>query len=308
MMEIEFQELRGLKVRVRVVFLLLLTLQLTACRSTSGVASKSATQQYPVRGVVVSVNAADGEIELKHGEIPGLMEAMTMPYKVEDPAALSEVHPGDAITATIECERDAAGPLNLRLKNIVIVAQARPDYKPAVQYHVPAPGDAVPDFKLLNQSGRTIELKQFRGKVVALTFIYTRCPLQDYCPRMSQNFAVINKVLQADPKLRRETHLLSVSFDPTYDTPKMLTSYGQTYIGANPDQAFQHWDFAAPPLDQLPKMEQYFDVGVTPGESGTLQHSLSTVIIGKDGKVIAFWPTNDWSVDELLAKMKAAAG
>jgi protein SCO1/2 len=308
MMESEFWELRRLKVRVRVVCLLLLMLPLTACRSTSGMRGTNVTEHYPVHGVVVNLYPADGEIELKHGAISGLMEAMTMPYKVEDPAALSEMHPGDAITATIECERDATGPLNLRLKNIVIVAQARPDYKPAVQYNVPAPGDAVPDFKLLNQFGHTIEMKQFRGKVVALTFIYTRCPLPDYCPRMTQNFAVIDKALRADPKLSHETHLLSVSFDPAYDTPRMLKSYGETYIGANADAAFQHWDFAAPPTDELVKMEQYFDVGVTPGESGMLQHSLSTVIIGKDGKIVAFWPTNDWSVDELLAKMKAAAG
>ena len=292
--------------RIRVGWLLITMAALTACRSTSSGPAKSATQQYPVRGVVVSVDSADSEIELKHGTIPGLMEAMTMPYKVEDPAVLTEVHPGDAITATIEAEHDDAGPLNMRLKDVVVVAQARPDYKPTVQYHVPAPSDAVPDFKLLNQSGHMIEMKQFRGKVVALTFIYTRCPLLDYCPRMTQNFAVIDKALRADPKLSRETHLLSVSFDPTYDTPRMLKSYGETYIGANADAAFQHWDFAAPPVGELAKMEQYFDVGVTPGESGTLQHSLSTVIIGKDGKVVAFWPTNSWSVDDVLAKMKAA--
>jgi len=276
------------------------------CRSSSTGPVASATQQYPVRGVVVSMDPAHSEIELKHGAIPGLMEAMTMDYKVEDRAAISELHPGDAIAATLEAEHDAEGPVNMRLKEIVVVAQARLDYKPAVQYHVPAPGDAVPDFKLLNQSGHTIRLEQFRGKVVALTFIYTRCPLSDYCPRMSHNFAAIDQALQADPKLYGETHLLSVSFDPAYDTPKVLKSYGAATTGQYANETFQHWDFAAPPVVELPKMEQFFDVGVTPGESGTLQHSLSTVVIGKDGKVVVFWPTNDWSVDEVMAKVKAA--
>jgi protein SCO1/2 len=252
------------------------------------------------------VDASHQQISLTNEDIPGFMGPMTMEYRVTDPAAIGELHAGDKISATLldEGPSDAAGAMPLT--DVVILAQAKADYLPKVQYHVPAPGDVVPDFTLLNQSGRTIRISQFRGKVVALTFIYTRCPLSDYCPRMSRNFAVIDKALQADPKLYRETHLLSVSFDPAYDTPKVLKSYGAAITGRYAEETFAHWDFAAAPVAVLPKMEQFFDVGVTPGESGTLQHSLSTVVIGKDGKVVAFWPTNDWSVEELLAKMKAA--
>jgi protein SCO1/2 len=188
---------------------------------------------FPVRGVVLSSDPASGELALKHGAVAGLMPAMTMSYRLEDPSALTELHPGDMITATIVGDRSPDGPDNLRLRDIDIIAQARPDYKPAVQYHVPTPGDSVPDFKLLNQSDRVINLKQFRGKVLVLTFIYTRCPLSDYCVRMSHNFARIDKALEADPKLAAETHLLSVSFDPTYDTPKVLKSYGGAYTGSS---------------------------------------------------------------------------
>ena len=266
---------------------------------------KATSQSYPVRGVVVGTDPANGEVILKHDAIPGLMPAMTMPYHMEDPSALSELHPGDLITATLLADHDAAGPINLRLKDIVVVAQARPDYKPAVNYHVPAKGDEVPDFKLLNQSNRTIDLKQFRGKVVVMTFIYTRCPLADFCPRMSRNFAEIDKTLQSDPALYKNTHLLSVSFDPTYDTPKVLRSYGAAYTGKFTNETFQHWEFAAPSAD-LPSMEQFFDVGVTPVENGTLQHSLSTVVIGKDGKIVAFYPTNDWTPAQVLADIHSA--
>jgi protein SCO1/2 len=139
-----------------------------------------------------------------------------------------------------------------------------------------------------------------------MTFIYTRCPLSDYCPRMSHNFAEIDKALQ-NMRWYNDTHLLSVSFDPTYDTPKVLKSYGEAYTGQYTKATFDHWDFAAPAVAELPAMEQYFSVGVTPGEKGTLRHSLSTVVIGKDGKVVAFWPTNDWTVKEVLDKMVAAA-
>jgi protein SCO1/2 len=124
---------------------------------------------------------------------------------------------------------------------------------------------------------------------------------------MSRNFATIDKTLQADPALYKNTHLLSVSFDPTYDTPKVLRSYGGAYTGNYVNETFQHWDFAAPSVAELPAMEQFFDVGVTPGENGTLQHSLSTVLIGKDGKLAAFWPTNDWDVKDVLAEVKAAS-
>jgi protein SCO1/2 len=286
-----------------------ITLGVSGCRDTanSPAVSKNSPQQYPMRGVVVSTDPSDGEVLLKHDAIPGLMPAMTMSYRLDNPSALSELHPGDLITATLLADHDAVGPTNLRLKEIVVIAQARPDYKPTVNYHVPAKGDDVPNFTLLNQSGHKIDLKQFRGKVVVMTFIYTRCPLSDYCPRMSRNFATIDKTLQSDPALYKDTHLLSVSFDPTYDTPKVLRSYGAAYTGNYVNETFQHWDFAAPSVAELPSMEQFFDVGVTPGENGTLQHSLSTVVIGKDGKIFAFYPTNDWTPAEVLAEVHSAA-
>jgi len=281
------------------------SLILSGCNHRSASATASSTRQYPIRGTVVRVQ--DGQVELQHDAIPGLMEAMTMSYPVTDRAALSELHPGDKIVATMLADPSPQGPVNLRLSEIDIIAQARPDYVQTVQYHVPTPGDLVPNFTLLNQSDKKIDLKQYRGKVLLMTFIYTRCPLSDYCPRMSRNFAQIDQQLATDPKIYKDTHLLSVSFDPTYDTPKVLKSYGGAYTGKYSKETFQHWEFAAPGEKELPKMEQYFDVGVTPAQNGTLQHSLATVVIGKDGKVIAFYPTNDWSVSKVLQQVEQAA-
>ena len=295
-----FVRLRGL-----VVGLIAVLLGGVGCHRAPAV--KSATQKYPVRGVVVSTDAASGEIGLNAEAIPGFMEAMTMSYKLADPTVMSEVHVGDKITAVLEFENDVAGPVNMRLTDIVVIAQAKPDYKPAVQYHVPAPGDAVPNFTLLNQSDKKIRLGQFKGKVLVMTFVYTRCPLADYCPRMSRNFAEIDKTLSADKKLYAETHLLSVSFDPTYDTPKVLKSYGEAYTGRYTQETFAHWDFAAPEQAEMQQMEEFFDLGVTPGDNGTLQHSLSTLVIGKDGKVAAFYPTKDWTVAEVEEQIRKAA-
>jgi protein SCO1/2 len=285
--------------------LLMVVAALGGCRG--GAKSAAAGLSYHVRGTVESVSVVSQEIDLKTDEIPGFMAPMTMAYKVVDPAAMQEMHPGDTIAATLLADGSKDDATNLRLADVVVLTQAQADYLPKVQYHVPTAGEAVPNFKLLNQSGKTIDLKQFHGKVLLLTFIYTRCPLADYCPRMSRNFAEIDKDLAGDPKLYAKTHLLSVSFDPTYDTPKVLKSYGGAYTGKYVNETFAHWDFAAPPVDELKRMEQYFDVGVTPGPGTTLQHSLSTVVVGEDGKVVAFWPTNDWSVDEVLAKVKSAA-
>jgi protein SCO1/2 len=230
-----------------------------------------------------------------------------MAYKLADPSVVSELHPGDRISARILADKEGDTYGNIRLTDIVVLAQARPDYKPPIAYHVPTPGDTVPNFRLLNQSARTIHLQQFKGKVVLMTFIYTRCQLVDFCPRMSRNFADIDNALAADPALYRQTHLLSVSFDPDYDTPGVLRSYGGAYTGKYTNERFLHWDFAAPSKDDLPAMTQFFDVGVTDGGDKSLTHSLSTVLIGKDGKVIDWYPTNEWKPADVLADIRKNA-
>jgi len=284
---------------------------LAACntrRTPPGAAAANGeVKTFPIRGKIVSVDTKGGTVDLDHEAVPGFMDAMTMTYKLKDPSVASELHPGDRITAKLLVRQTADGYDDAELDEIVVTAQARPDYKPPVNYHVPSAGDAVPDFKLINENGRTIHLAQFKGRVLLLTFIYTRCPLADYCPRMSRNFAEIDKALAADPTLYKETHMLSVSFDPKYDTPAVLKSYGGAYTGLYVKERFEHWDFAAPPVDELAAMAQFFCVGVTPGDAGTLTHSLSTVLIGKDGKVRAWYPTNEWTPTDVLAAMKSAA-
>ena len=278
----------------------------SGCRQNSSPDSAKTYPEktFPVRGKVVSTDAT--HVTLDHEAVPGFMEAMTMPYKLKDPSVASELHPGDRITARIVVQQDAAGFRDPELDNIVVTVQARPDYKPSVEYHVPQVGDAVPDFRLLNQSGRTINISQFRGKVLVATFIYTRCPLADYCPRMSRNFSEIDKTLAEDPALYAKTHLLSISFDPTYDTPAVLRSYGGAYTGNYTKETFAHWDFAAPPEKELAQVTEFFGVGVTPGDNKTLNHSLSTVVIGKDGKIAAWYPFNDWKPAEVVDVIKKA--
>ena len=169
-------------------------------------------KSYHLKGVIVATDAAKGEIQVNSEAIPGFMDAMIMPYKLKDPGIIQDLHAGDHLTATLLVLDSSA-----ILDQIVITAQAKPDYKPSANYHVPAVGDEVPDFTFLNQDAKQISLRSFRGKALLITFIYTRCPLPDYCPRMVRNFAAIDKQLKATPDLYAKTHLLSISFEPAYE-------------------------------------------------------------------------------------------
>ena len=260
---------------------------------------------YHLRGKVVSTDAARGEVTLDHEAIPGLMEAMTMPYKLKDASILSELHPGDVITADVLVSPDPNA--DYLLDHIVVVAQAKPDYKPAVSYHVPAPGDTVPDFKLRNQDGQPIHLGQFKGKSLVVTFIYTRCPSPDFCPRVTRNFAALEKQLAANRALYAKTHLICISFDPEHDMPERLRAYGVSYIGSDARSAFAHWEFAVPEKSVLAEMAIFFDLGMTNEADSTITHTLSTTLIGPDGKVVRFYPGNEWTPEQVLADVKQSA-
>ena len=286
---------------------------LSGCHSAPPPAQATSTvagfKVYHLRGKVINTNAATGEVTVAHEAIPGFMDAMTMPYKLKDVSILSELHPGDMITADVLVPENPDA--DILLDHIVVIAQGKPDYKPTVLYHVPAPGDQVPDFKVRNQDGRNIHLSQFRGKALLITFIYTRCPLPSFCPRVTRNFAEINQQLAGDPKLYAKTHLLSVSFDPEHDTPERLRAYGAEYIGSDQKNAFSHWDFAVGTQAEIVEMAKYFDVGITRGENDTINHTLSTTLIGPDGKVAQFYPGNDWTPAQVVAdvkKLESSAG
>ena len=274
----------------------------------SGLKSQGSSSQfkvYKLRGKVISTDAARGEVTVNHQAIPGFMDAMTMPYKLKDASIVSELHPGDVITADLLVSQDADA--DYLLDHIVVVAQAKPDYRPGASYHVLAPGNAVPDFKLRNQDGRAIHLGQFRGRALLVTFIYTRCPSPEFCPRVTRNFAALEKQLAGNPALYARTHLLCVSFDPEHDTPERLRAYGATYIGNDAKAAFAHWDFAVPERPVLAEMAKFFDLGMTNEADATITHTLSTTLIGADGKVVRFYPGNDWTPEQVLTDLKLSA-
>jgi len=273
------------------------------CRHGEQDASKGRRKNYPLRGVVVSTDYPKAEVVVNQEAIPGLMGAMQMTYPLPNPGVLSELRPGDKITARLWAASDGAGGTGLRLDRVEVSEAARPDLASKAQYHVPTTGDAVPDFPLLNQDGHIIHLSDFRGKALMVTFIHTRCDIAIYCPRVSEKFAEIEKALAAEPAVYAKTHLITISFDPAYDTPAVLRAYAAKYAG---HEAFAHWDFAAPTPGDLAKMEQFFNLRVS-GKGAALVHSLATVTIGKDGKVVGCSPTSDWPTSALLTQFRSVA-
>ena len=279
--------------------LLLPCLTMAGCRQSTE-KLKSGTETYPLKGVIVAVDGEKGEITLQHDAVPGFMPAMTMPYKLMYGNITSELHQGDMIRARLQVQKTADGDYrNAQLDEIAVLAQAKPDFRPQSNYHVPAPGDAVPDFHVMNQDGKSIALSSFRGKALLITFIYTRCPLGDFCPKMSKNLAAVEAKLCQTPQLCAGSQMLSLSFDPTFDTPSILRAYGTEYVG---NAGFKHWQFAAPAPATLSAVEHFFNLGAT-GSNASITHSLSTTLVGPDGKVVAWYPGNEWSVDEVAAKM-----
>lgn len=272
-----------------------------------GCAKKEAKQTdlvtFPLRGMVVNVDSTDRTIMIAHEAIPDYMPAMTMPFKVKDPSLLRGVHEGDSVGATLAVSR-----VESWLETISVV---RPGERveslsaDEVEHrHTLSPGDPVPDALLLDQEGHVVRLSTFRGKAVALTFIYARCPLPDFCIRMSENFAKLQRALRADPSLNDRWHLVSVSFDPAYDRPRVLKQYGSNY-GAD----FSVWSFLTDPDTTGPAIEQLAGtVGLSyhPNE-GLIEHNLRTMVIDREGKLVSVINGNSWSVEELAEQMKGAA-
>lgn len=273
---------------------------LGACNSSRK--QETAGKQYPLKGRVVSVDKPNLSLVVDGEAIPGLMDAMVMPYKVKSAGELDTVAVGDVISATVVRNRD-----DYVVEGIKVVKHGvSPAGDPATTtVHVPEVGEAVPNFQLVNQSGRRISLEQYRGKTLLVTFIYTRCPFADFCPRVSGEFAEINRQLKKDPSLYGKTHLLSISFDPEHDTPKVLRSYGAGYLERKAP-TFVHWEFAAAPETDLPEIARYF--GFTyKDDSGLITHTLSTAVIGPDGRIFRWYHGGEWKAADLLKDVADAA-
>ena len=262
-------------------------------------------KRYDLKGKVVAVNKSERTATIAHEDIKGYMPAMTMPFKVKSDADLELLKPGDQITGTLVVD-----DLSSWVEITAIVEGPVSVSQTADVPGEPKPGTEVPDFGLMNQDGKRIHLAQYRGRALALTFIYTRCPMPDQCTLMSNNFAAIDQELQKQPDVYAKTHLLTISFDPEYDSPKVLRSYGASHTGRYTDETFQHWEFATGSADEVKGVAQFFGLRYFHDtESGQDQvlHSLRTVVIGPDGKLFKLYRGNEWKPAEIVGDLQSLA-
>jgi protein SCO1/2 len=289
---------------VLMLFAILAALGLTSCQPKQRV--RSATEKhYDLKGKIVVVNKDKHEITIAHEDIKDYMERMTMPFHVDADWVFEIAAPGNQITATLVVDGTSSF-----LEDVVVTEANGPaPNAPPVEGAGPNAGDEVPNYRLVNQDGNPIRLHDYKGKVLLLTFIYTRCQDPNQCTLMSSNFAAIDQQLQKEPALLDKTHLLSISFDPAYDTPKVLRSYGASYTGKFSDETFKHWEFASGSEDEVKGIAKYFGFRYfnnTPSGEEQVIHTLRTALIGPDGKVVKVYRGNDWKPEELVKEIQAA--
>ena len=260
------------------------------------------TRRYELKGQILVVKPETKEILVKHEDIPGFMPAMTMPYTVRDSAELKDRVAGDLITATlvVGTERPYLSAIT-RTGSAPLPEDARTTIPAAAGVHVLQAGDTVPDTALVDQDGAPVTLASFRGSALAVSFIYTRCPLAQFCPLIDRRFGEVQKLAAADPALAGKTRLLSISFDPKFDRADVLRAHAKT-VGANPAV----WRFATADEAVVDRLAAEFGINVIREKDGTITHNLRTAVIDPSGHVVSIVDNNAWTAGELVAALKNA--
>lgn len=278
-----------------------LSLVATLSLACAGSPPEPPGQRYALKGVVVSFDKGQRQVVIQHEAVQGLMEGMTMGFTLKDESVYDVLRPGDQIQATLVVAGDRSW-----LENPIITqtTPAAGNAQSPAAVAEPQPGTPFPDFALSNQDGKRITLQQYRGRALLVTFIYTRCPLPDYCTRMSTNFAALARALNDDADLNKSTHLLSVTLDPAYDTPKVLRSYGAAHTEKYEQEKFERWELATGQPDEIKRLATF--CGLTYMQEGDqIIHALRTALIAPDGKLLKIYRGNEWKPEDVLNDLRA---
>jgi protein SCO1 len=262
---------------------------------------KAHAARYAVTGLILSVDQAHLRFVASCSEIPGYMKAMVMPIPVRETKALAGLKPGMFVDFALVAEKDHSWAEDVRVHNYENLAQEpllvrRLEMLARLDKSNPAPaplaiGARVPDFTLTDQTGRRVSLSRFAGKVVAVTFIYTSCPLPDYCFRLSNNFARVQKRFAG--QMGRDLVLLSISFDPVHDQPDVLAKYASSWK-ADPNS----WHFLTGTPAEVKAVCRMFGLNFWPDE-GFLAHSLHTLVIDREARLAGNFEGNQFSAEQL---------
>lgn len=280
----------------RALLLILITVAgvVASCSRTSG-----NEKRYDLKGKVVSVDHNKQQVTIAHEEVKGYMPGMTMAFSVRKQSDFEMLVPNAEVTATLVVDGSHSWLENLF---VVVKQDAGTPVTTTAVVHAKE-GDEVPNYTLLNQDAKQIRIKNYRGKALLLTFIYTRCPEPDQCTLMTNNFAQIDRQLGQDPELYARTHLLSITIDPSYDDPKVLRSYGAAHTERYEKETFLHWEFATGTGEQVKEIAQFFGLQYFP-EKDQIIHALRTVIVNPDGKVAKIYTGNEWKTEDVVEELK----
>jgi protein SCO1/2 len=265
-------------------------------------ASCSSAKQYEMRGQILAINRDKMEILVKHEEISGLMPAMTMPWKVESLNLVDNLGAGDLITSQIRVE-DSQGVVT----SITKLGTARPDLpapaapaRPGVKFI--APGDPVPNQTLIDQEGRTRDFAAIRGgRAIAVTFIYTKCPVPTFCPAMDRQFVELQSLIKKNG-LEKTAGLLSVSFDPKNDTPAVMKQHAEK-LGYDPGV----WTFVTSDRDSIDRFAESFGVTLVRGQGATpdeIGHTLRMAVVDRHGNLVKHFSGGEWTTADLMRELK----
>jgi len=248
---------------------------------------------FDVKGVVREIQTTEKMIVIEHETIPGYMDSMTMPFSVKDTNLLA----GIAVDNTVKFQL-VVTDTDAWVSTIATIGTANATNATTTTNEVPSlkGGDDVPDFTLTDQDGRSLHLKDFRGKPVVLTFIFTRCPLPTFCPLMTRNFFALEKELTKD--YGDQFHLISITIDPEHDTPKVLKEYAENFASD-----FKTWSFATGTPEQIKSAASLFGLTYQP-EDGSITHTLRTALIDQHGRLVHIWKSNVWQPSEVLTMVR----
>jgi protein SCO1/2 len=284
---------------------LALVLLSAACRQSSRPSAET-VRRFPLTGIVRQVDSGRSEITVEHEAIPGYMEGMTMPFPVrDDPQVSGLLRPGDRIQATLVVEKDRYWLENILTRGFVgtpIPAAAAPADEEKLGFVTPVPnrgvqvGDPLPDFALTDQTGQTVRLSQLRGEPVAVTFLYTRCPIATACPLTTAKFSKLDAMLAE----RKFGHLLTVTVDPEHDTPSVLADYAKK-AGANP----KRWSFLTGSPAAVARVASSFGVMYYP-DHGQMIHSQAVAVVDPSGRLSTIYFGDTWQPEHLLRDMEKA--
>jgi protein SCO1/2 len=265
--------------------------------AAAGCRAAEPVRQYRLVGQILAVDRQANRVTIRHQDIDGFMPAMTMPYPVRDASLLNGRVAGELVDATLSVQGTDAW-----VSRLTVTGKA-PITEPAPVLGL-GPGDQIADAALVDQDGAPMRVADLRGHAAVVSFIYTRCPLPEYCPTIEARLGAVQQAIKADRALAG-TRVLAVTLDPAHDTPPVLAAHAREHH-ADP----LVWRFASGAPEAIDAFGRQFGLAVTrtSSEPSGIEHNLRTVILDPDLRIVAMLTGSDWPVSDAVAALRTAAG